>query len=236
MAQKAVTDALTARLRNVARRIALMLTILVALSACGGGKGDRVGTAGDAVGEVPKVCQEARKAFSDWLTGALDVEEAAGKMVTDAVWINVEFSTIRVSGGGSVKEINGLIAKLNASGKVAQQKVVKANELYEAFSPLYDACRALKGVTLPPACLDEMRQYPAVTAAQMKLAQAQTARLTKVTAVRTAMIARDRRAEAAAGKQETAATTQLNAALKNWNKTVLPKYDAAVKACNKAIA
>jgi len=50
------------------------------------------------------------------------------------------------------------------------------------------------------------------------------------------MIARDRRAEAAAGKQEKAATTQITAALKNWNSTVLPKYDAAVKACNEAIA
>jgi len=157
-------------------------------------------------------------------------------MVTDAFSVNLRVSTIRVSGGGSVKEINGLIAKLNASGKVAQQKVVKASELYQAFSPLYDACRALKGVTLPPACLDEMRQYPAVTAALMKLVQAQTARLTKVTAVRTAMIARDRRAEAAAGKLEKAATTQLTAALKNWNSTVLPKYDAAVKPCNKAIS
>lgn len=52
-----------------------------------------------------------------------------------AAWINVEISSNRVSGGGSVKVINGLIAReLNASGKVAQQKVDKASELYDAFS------------------------------------------------------------------------------------------------------
>lgn len=236
MAQKAVTDALPARLRNAARRIALMLTILVALSACGGGNGDRVGTAGDAVGEVPKVCQDARKAFNDWLKGSLAMDEATGKVVTDSLSVNVRVSTIRVSGGGSVEEINRLLVKLNASVKAAQQKVVRANELYKAFSPLFKACLALKAVKLPTACADEIRQYPAITAAQTKLAQAQTARLTKVTAVRAAMIARDTRAEAAAGKQETAATTQFSAALTNWNKTVLPKYAAAVTACNKAIS
>lgn len=236
MAQNAFIKVPPTRPRTAARRAALMLTILVALSACGGGKGDRVGTAGDAVGEVPKVCQEARKAFSDWLNGAQDAEQAAGTMVTDALWINVEISSGRVSGGGSVKVINGLIAKLNASGKVAQQKVDKASELYDAFSSVFNACRAVKGVTLPSPCVDEMRQYPAVTAAQMKLVQAQTARLTKVTAVRTAMIARDTKAEAAAGKQEKAATTQFTVALTNWNKTILPKYDAAVRVCNKAIS
>lgn len=236
MAQKAVTKALPARPCNVARRIALMLTILVALSACGGGKEDRVGTAGDAVGEVPKVCQDARKAFNDWLNGAQDMGQAAGKMVTDAIWINVELSSSRVTGVGTVEEINRLIVKLNASGKVAQQKVVKANELYKAFSPLFKNCLASTAAKLPPACADEIRQYPAVTDAQTKLAQAQTARLTKVTAVRTAMIARNRRAEAAAGKQEIAATTQFMTALTNWNKTVFPKYEAALVACNKAIS
>lgn len=237
MAQKAVTDAPTTRLRNVARRIALMLTIAVALSACGAGE-DRVGTAGDAVVEVevPKVCQDARKAFNDWLKASLAMEEATGKVVTDSLSVNLRVSTIRVSGGGSVEEINRLLVKLNASVKAAQQKVVRANELYKAFSPLFKACLASKAVKLPPACADEIGQYPAITAAQTKLAQAQTTRLTKVTAVRTAMIARDRRAEAAAGKQETAATTQFMAALTNWNKTVQPKYAAAVTACNKAIS
>jgi len=94
----------------------------------------------------------------------------------------------------------------------------------------------LKDVKLPTACVDEMVQYPAVTAAQTKLMAAQIASLNKITAARTAMIARDKRAETAAGKQRTAATTQLNAAVKNWNNTVLPKYDAAVKACTKAIS
>ena len=236
MTQKAVTKAPPARPRKVARRAALMLTILVALSACGGGKGDRVGTAGDAVGEVPKVCQDARKAFNDWLKGSLAMHEATGKVVTDSFTVNLRVSTIRVSGGGTVEEINRLIVKLNASMKTAQQKVVKANELYKASSPLFNNCLASTATKLPPACADEIRQYPAVTDAQTKLAQAQTARLTKVTAVRTAMIARDTRAEAAAGKQETSATTQFMAALTNWNKTVLPKYEAVLVACNKAIS
>jgi len=167
---------------------------------------------------------------------SLAMDEAAGKVVTDSLSVNLRVGTISVSGGGSVEEINRLLVKLNATVKAAQQKVVSANELYKAFSPLFKACLALKGVKLPPACADEMAQYPAVTAAQTKLAQAQTARLTKVTAVRTAMIARDTRAEAAAGKQETSATTQFMAALTNWNKTVLPKYEAALAACNKAIS
>lgn len=236
MAQKAVTNALPARLPNAARRIALMLTTMVALAACGGGNGDRVGTAGDAAGEVPKVCQDARKAFNDWIKGSLAMHVATGKVVTDSLAVNVRVSTIRVSGGGSVKEINGLITKLNASMKAAQQKVDSADELYKAFSPLFKACLAVEDVKLPPACADEIGQYPAVTDAQTKLAQAQTSRLTKVTAVRTAMNARDTKAEAAAGKQEKAATTQFMAALTNWNKTVLPKYEAALEGCNKAIS
>lgn len=236
MAQNALTKVQPARPRNLARRVALMLTIVVALSACGGGDGDRAGTAGEGVGEVPKVCQDARMAFSNWLNGALDMEKATGEVVTDALDVNVRVSAIRVSGGGSVEEINSLIVKLNASVKAAQQKADKVSELYKAFSPLFKNCPASKAVKLPPACVDEMAQYPAVTAAQTKLMQAQKARLAKVTAVRTAMIARDRRAEAAAGKQEITATTQFNAAVKSWNKTVLPKYDAAVGACNKAIA
>lgn len=229
MAQKAVTNALTARLRNVARRIALMVTIIVALSACGG-----AGTAGGDAGEVPQACQEARKAFHDWLNGAQDMDQATAKMATDSAWINVELSTSRFTGDTSTKKLKGLITELKASQKIAQQKVVKASELYEAFSPLFKACRAVKDVKMPPACLDELSQYPAITAAQTKLAQAQTASLDKTTAVRTAMIARDKRAETAAGKQGTAATTQLNAVIKNWSDTVLPKYAAAVTACNKA--
>lgn len=229
MAQNAFTDALTARLRNVARWIALMLTIVVALSACGG-----AGTAGGDAGEVPQVCQEARKAFSDWLNGAQDMDQAAAKMATDSAWINVELSTSRFTGDTSTKKLKGLITELNASQKIAQQKVVKAIELYEAFWPLYDDCRVLKGVKMPPACLDELSQYPAITAAQTKLARAQTASLDKTTDIRTAMIARDKRAEAAAGKQGTAATTQLNAVITNRSDTVLPKYAAAVTACNKA--
>ena len=207
-----------------------MLTILVALSACGGGKGD-------AAGEVPPVCQEARQAFNDWLHGAQDMEEAASKMVEDSAGINFQLSGIILTGDTSGKKrINGLIAELNVNGKVAQQKVVKASELYAAFSSLFKACRAVKGVTLPLACVDEMRQYPAVTAAQTKLMDAQIASLKNVTASRTAMIARDKRAEAAADKQETASRAQLKAATKSWNDTVLPKYDSAIKACSKVIS
>jgi len=111
---------------------------------------ERVGTAGDAVGEVPKACQDARRAFSDWLNGSLDMEKATGNVVTDSLFVNVRVSTIRVSGGGSVEEINRLLVKLNASVKAAQQKVVRAIELYQAFSTLFNACRAVKGVKLPP--------------------------------------------------------------------------------------
>lgn len=202
-----------------------MLAIVVALTACGSGDGD-----GDKAA-IPTACQDVRKVFHDWVNADLETFEATGNLRI----ANAKVTETMTAGGASRQKINELIAKVNADRLLAEKKVARSSQLYQDFAPLYAACLELKGEGVPPACADELRQYPAVTAAHAKSARAQLALLKEVVALRTALVSGDQGAQNAAPRIN-AAREKLDATTRRWNKIVLPKFAEATRSCNKAIS
>ena len=183
----------------------------------------------DFASAIPEVCQDARTAFHDWLAANHAAADAGGKVIEDSIDLNVQV------GQGLSENIQRLADELNADRQTALQLADEDDRAYAAFSPLFESCLPLIA-DLPQACVDEMGQYPDVTAARAQIVKGQTLLLEASTAVRDAQIAGDKGAVNAAVDEVAAAGDQLAAAKDNWNDLVVPPFDAAIEACNAALS
>jgi hypothetical protein len=183
----------------------------------------------DFVSAIPEVCQDARTAFHDWLDANHAAADAGGNAIEHSIDLNVQV------GQGLSENIQRLADEFNADLQTALQLADESAQAYAAFSPLFESCLPLIA-DLPQACVDEMGQYPDVTAARTQIMKAQTALLEASTAVKDAQIAGDEGAVDAAVDQVAAGGAQVGDAKDNWNDIVLPPFDAAIEACNAALS